>query len=381
MATKQAPTRVREKTGGEAFKYVFPAIRGIQAEREFYVTMCPLRLIPKILLYDEDELVPEMRAQRTLNLGRIPELSCYITKNRSDYVFSALTASVDGDVCFEPFGEGAHGDRVGFLSISMDTRFVINDGQHRRAAITEALKEDATLADESIALVLFYDEGLKRSQQMFADLNRHAVKPSPSLGILYEHREEDAAIARLIALELDPYKGLVELESTSLSPRSGRLFTLSAVSKATQALLQGQDGGGEERRELATAFWLGLAEQFPEWQAVHDGEHTAGEIRNDYIHTTSLALHAFAIAGQLIAADGFAEAKPQQWADRLRHLRKIDYSRSNRKLWEGRAMVGGKVAKSHQNLALTSNVILEALDIELPPENREAEAALEQGTG
>ncbi|MGC6542571.1 DNA sulfur modification protein DndB, partial [Escherichia coli] len=44
------------------FEYVFPAIRGIQAGREYYVTMCPLRLIPKIFVFDEEELPPEMRA-------------------------------------------------------------------------------------------------------------------------------------------------------------------------------------------------------------------------------------------------------------------------------------------------------------------------------
>ena len=43
-------------------------------------------------------------------------------------------------------------------------------------------------------------------------------------------------------------------------------------------------------------------------------------------------------------------------------------------------MVGGKLAKSHQNLPLTTNVILEALEIELPPENQKAEAALGEGT-
>src|SRR5437870_9539 len=36
-----------------SFGYVFPAIRGIQARREYYVSMCPLRLIPKLFLFDE----------------------------------------------------------------------------------------------------------------------------------------------------------------------------------------------------------------------------------------------------------------------------------------------------------------------------------------
>jgi len=72
-----------------AFEYVFPAIRGIQSGREFYVSMCPLRLIPKIFLFDEEELVPELRAQRTLNRARIPEIADYIVKNTGGYVPAA----------------------------------------------------------------------------------------------------------------------------------------------------------------------------------------------------------------------------------------------------------------------------------------------------
>ena len=83
-----------------AFSYTFPAIRGIQATREFFVSMCPLKLIPKIFLFDEDELTPDLRAQRTLNRGRIPEMARYLIQNRKDYVFSAITASVSGETKF-----------------------------------------------------------------------------------------------------------------------------------------------------------------------------------------------------------------------------------------------------------------------------------------
>jgi 16S rRNA C1402 (ribose-2'-O) methylase RsmI len=42
------------------------------------------------------------------------------------------------------------------------------------------------LGDETISVVFFIDVGLKTCQQMFADLNRHAIRPTPSLGLLYE---------------------------------------------------------------------------------------------------------------------------------------------------------------------------------------------------
>jgi DNA sulfur modification protein DndB len=183
-----------------AFEYVFPAIKGIQARREYYISMCPLRLLPKIFLFNEEELVPELRAQRTINKNRIPEIARYIVDNPHDYVFSAITASVDADVRFEPLASGAEGQRVGQLHIPMSARFIINDGQHRRAAIEVALRESPDLADESIAVVFFLDVGLDRCQQMFADLNRYAIRPSKSVGVLYDHRDKSAKLDKLIAL-------------------------------------------------------------------------------------------------------------------------------------------------------------------------------------
>src|SRR6185295_6801464 len=145
------------------FEYVFPAIRGLQANREYYVSMCPLRLLPKLFLFNEEELVPELRAQRVLNKNRVPEIARYILDHPRDYVFSAITASVNAEVRFDPL-EGVD-KRVGSLHIPMSAQFIINDGQHRRAAIESALRENPDLADESIAVVFFLDRGLERCQQ------------------------------------------------------------------------------------------------------------------------------------------------------------------------------------------------------------------------
>src|SRR3954467_13635339 len=94
------------------FEYVFPAIRGVQAGREYYVTMCPLRLIPRLFVFDEEELPPEMRAQRSLNKARVPEIARYMVDNPNSYVFSALTASINSAVQFESFdAEGGPAER------------------------------------------------------------------------------------------------------------------------------------------------------------------------------------------------------------------------------------------------------------------------------
>ena len=134
---------------------------------------------------------------------------------------------MNAEVQFDPLDSAnGPGERVGTLTIPMSARFVINDGQHRRAAIQHALIENPDLGDESIAIVLFLDVGLNRCQQMFADLNRHAIRPSKSIGVLYDHRDEMSAIAKLVVVRSPFFSDLTEMETSNLSTRSRKLFTL-----------------------------------------------------------------------------------------------------------------------------------------------------------
>ena len=73
-------------------KYQFPAVKGKQAGRVYYICMVPLGLLGKIFLVDNNDVAPEHRAQRRLNELRIPEIRDYILENRDSYVFSALAA-------------------------------------------------------------------------------------------------------------------------------------------------------------------------------------------------------------------------------------------------------------------------------------------------
>src|SRR5699024_2609759 len=119
----------------------------------------------------------------------------YIINNPKDYVFSSLTASIDGEFEFSAL-DSNFDDKIGILKVSMDSRLLINDGQHRQAAIHEALKANPDLGEETISVVLFIDEGLNRSQQIFSDLNKHAVNVSKSIGILYDSRDPIAIITK-----------------------------------------------------------------------------------------------------------------------------------------------------------------------------------------
>src|SRR5881397_1109834 len=100
----------------------FPVIRGVQAGREFYVSMWTLRMIKQISIFDEQELPPELRAQRVLNKARLPEIANYILNNPKDYVFSAITASIDSEVEFVPIANKQGENRIGMLKVPMDAK-------------------------------------------------------------------------------------------------------------------------------------------------------------------------------------------------------------------------------------------------------------------
>jgi len=335
--------------------------------------MWTLRMLRQISIFDEDELPPELRAQRTLNKARIPEICGYILDNPDDYAFSALTVSIDSNVQFDPLpGQ----EKLGLLKVPMDARFIINDGQHRRAAIIEALQQRPDLGHESIAVVFFLDIGLERCQQMFADLNRHAIRPSRSLGLLYDHRNDKAQLAKLVVMKSDVFRDIVDMERSSLAKRSRKLFTLSAFHNACADLVEGLSTGDVNGdATLARDYWEAVATHFPAWGQVRENRLPASEVREGFIHSHGIALQALGKAGNTLL-----KQHAKDWRKRLSALETIDWSRSNARTWEGRALIGGKVSKVTTNVVLTTNVIKKAMSLPLDEEQQRVEAASRRGS-
>lgn len=353
------------------FTHSFPAIRGSQAGRVFYIAMCPMKIIPKIFIFDEEEVPPELRAQRALNRSRIPEIASYLVDNPASYILSALTASVDAGIQFQPYAESGPSSNMGTLSIPMDATILINDGQHRRAAIEEAIKENPALGQDNIPVLFFIDTGLVRSQQMFADLNKYAVRPSYSLGTLYDHRDPSSDLARYLASQCVTFNGLTEMERSTISNRSTKLFTLSSIKHASRALLRksNKDKITEEEKQLARQYWDAVGELIPDWTRVRDRTISTSDLRQNFIHAHGVALHALGMVGADLLTDD-----PRHWKKTIQKLKTLGWSRSDTKIWEGRAMTHGRISKNATNVRLTANLIKKHLGMRLKPE----EAALEK---
>ena len=348
----------------------FTAIRGVQAGSAYYVIMVPLKVVPRLFKFDDEAMPAELRAQRVLNKARVPSIANYITGNAGEYILSSLCASIDGEIEFAPAAEDGPLRKVGQLRIDMGATILINDGQHRRAAIEEAIRERPSLGDETISVVVFVDKGLKRSQQMFADLNIHAVRPTRSIKILYNHRDALSGLARDVMAAIPLLRDFTCCDGTSISNRGIKFFTLSSLHQATAELIGKPKTGQVEPgdKEKAVAFWIEVIANMPDWQRVGTREVSSFELRRDYIHAHGVAVQAIAKAGAQLL-----KAHPKDWQKRLANLRQIDWSRANRALWDNRALVAGKVNKSKNNVTLVTNVIVRALGLPLSDEGRRVE--------
>lgn len=330
--------------------YTFAAIRGIQASRAFYVAMVPLKTLERLFRYDEEDLPAQLRAQRDLNKGRIPGIARYIVENASEYVLSALSATIDGAFAFDP----VPGQRsIGTLAIDMSATILINDGQHRRAGILEALRERPSLGDETIAVTLFPDEGLTRSQQMFVDLNQHGVKPARSLRLFYDGRDDEARLSRAVAHSIPLFRDMTDFTRSNLTSGSRKLFAFSNLHTAISTLVTDASlPATPEDPGPAVEFWSAVIENMPDWSAAGRREVAPSELRRDTIHAHGIALEAIAVAGARMINDD-----PKGWRRSLRALREIDWSRSNGLLWEGRALANGRINRSRTSILLTADLI------------------------
>lgn len=338
----------------------FPAMRGRMGRRDYFVAMVKLSLVPKFFNFkDWAELPPEQRAQRVIQKTRIPEITKYILENEDGYLFSSLTASYNCEPSFRAFADQ---QEIGLLEMPFETDLVINDGQHRRAAIEEALKENPHVGNETISVVLFPWEDLDRMQQMFSDLNRTARTTSKSLNILYNHRDLMSQIALAVIERVEEFKGMVDKDRISLPLRSPKLFTLGAIYDATAALLVSvSEPDFDQKRVLAIEFFEAVAAHLPEWRKVKDGDLKPYELRQEYIHTHAVMLWAIGAMGQTLIS-----TYPDDWKTRLSALRGIDWRRTNRE-WQGIAMAGSDVVNRRQNRMDSASFLKVRLGLKLTP--------------
>ena len=329
------------------FVYRFPVVKGVQATREYYIAMIPLKMISKLFPQEDEYILPEYRAQRKLNAARIPVISKYILNNRENYVFSALAASIDGKFKFCP----SEYPDVGLLEISMDAKLLINDGQHRKAAILEAISEDESLLNETISVVLFEDQGLARSQQMFTDLNKHAVKTSNSIAELYDSRDQLAVVTRNVISKIKFFNAYTDKEKDILGKYSSNLFTLSTFYNANKRIIRSAPITKETEMFLLQ-YWSCVCQNILPWKDLYYHNISKVDLRENYIVTQAVIIQVLGRLGYYFFAN-----KNYSIESYLCKLQGINWKRGSDD-WKLRTIrANGRMINNEEAVTLTCNVL------------------------
>lgn len=345
------------------FMYSFPAVKGRQANKEYYIAMVPLKYLARILPEPTEYVAPEYRAQRRLNESRIPEIRDYIINNRDTYIFSSLTASIDGNFEFDEKKSDA-----GILRISMEAKILINDGQHRRAAIAQALMEDESLGDETISVVFFEDRGLEKSQQMFTDLNMNAQKSSNSINTCYEMRNPLAVLTKNVVANNYFLNKYTDLEKDNLGKNSAKLFTLYTIYRVNKKIIKDESSVSEKDKRFITEFWNLIVENISEWKEMDEKQLSKRELREDYVITLGVTLLSFSRIGIW-----FYEHQNVSMKKYMSKLKTVDWTRSNKNWFKRILRENGKVVNNENAVILAGNYIKKCIGIELTRDEEKRE--------
>jgi DNA sulfur modification protein DndB len=396
--------------------YVFPAIRGKQGDRDYYLSSMTYGEVAKLVDLPDERAFDRLLTgtsdmQRKLNWSRVRgEMKDYLVKNK-DAFYSALTLFLvpldltsplqEGkDFVFEP--DGADPAR-GTLKVFGTAVFFPGDGMHRSASTREAIKQDHTLASRQLPVVLLVYRGKDDIRQLFSDLNLHAKPVNKTIGRAFETRDPVVVVTKRVAEDVELFQGRVNMMTNSLSASAPHVITLNALYEGTRSILAAQLGCGV--KELADKLehvsslpptdpdvgkqaasvvevWDVIVGALPEWQTVIDGKAKPGDLREKYIFAHGLGWQAIAVAaGAIIRDDG--DGWDQTLTDALKKINwarmvpnkdpgtgevKKDATTGEVKLvanpvWQGIAMVETRVNNTGPGIQATAKYIAEQAGI------------------
>lgn len=328
--------------------FVFSVIRGIQEGREFYITRCQVSTILKVFLFDEELIPAEMRTQSNAEPAYLSDDAQYVLGSPIHQALAPIVAIIDGDLTYQPLDETPGNQDIGQITVSVDFPLIVGEGQRRLDAIKLALQERPELAESYIPVIFYQTVNSKRFQKN-SNLSDRIIQFQPDEldSFQVSNRDRPTVLAKAVMAGVKVFNYLTEVERSSLPMRSQKLFTLSAIKNATQALLvEHEDDELTEQIQLAIRYWNAVCANIPDWNGVLQNKVSSGTIRRDYVHGHAITLAAL---GHLGAA--LISLHPKDWEAQLKKLQQIDWSRSNPK-WKGRIIINNRISKSLNSVIL-----------------------------
>ena len=226
-----------------------PSHRFKQGDRDVYAFTLDLRTLDRLLPERVDDKVVK-DANRPLTPSHAKRIQKYL-EDRDNWLLGTLLLGISPHaVDFQPYNTES---TVGQLTISRDdaAKMKMFDGQHRRRAIKDVLRELShndrhakklsSLREDSLPIMLYAEDRIKALRQMFADAAQ--TKPIERNAVARFDQTNAFNLAALwIAEESDLFAGRVEMERVSISRSSPNIIAINQLAMTLKTLEVGYQG-------------------------------------------------------------------------------------------------------------------------------------------
>lgn len=332
----------------------FCGSQGVQGKYKFFVTTIKLREVydtfkfyleapeerkdyeviktktgKKKVIKNRDASV-DSDVQRIRDPNKVDEIIEYLKDNKDSWIFSAVTASCDTPIEFIPMKEDS---RVGVIKILKGSQLLINDGQHRTEAITKIWngklldKYMKEFGEQSISVVLYEGQNLRRMQQMFIDLQKGTLVNKSLLSELSDSL--DNRLVREVRDAVPFFRNYTVKDQTSVAKGSRKLVTQKSFYDANKYVFgQRLDNSNYEKfKKFLIEYWTKLAEVIEDWDDFSENAGLDTDLfRHENLSHLSVTMHAFG----MIASRMYHDKAP---LSRLNRFKDFTFSRSNLRLF------------------------------------------------
>lgn len=270
-----------------------------QGGRDVYAFALDLETLDNLLPERVDESVVK-DANRPLTASHAKNIQRYL-EQRDDWLLGSLLLGISPDaITFQPIREEeGEPSSVGELRIQADDapQMKMFDGQHRRRAIGDALKELShskrnlrklsTLKEASLPVMVFAEDSIEALRQMFADAAKTRTIERNTV-TRFDQTDAFNLAALRIGEESDLFGGRVEMERSTVSRSSHSIIAINQLAMTLKTMEVGY--GGRVSKSRNDEYMLDLeslhdrcltwADDFMPAARIEYNDLMAGEIDN-----------------------------------------------------------------------------------------------------
>ena len=369
-----------------------PAVLYRQADRYMLSASLPMTLLANQVRLDhvkkgED---PTNKRNRPLMPDHVKVISEYL-QNEPNYILPPVTLNIGTELrCFTTRTETPARSAVVLLPPGL--QFYVTDGQHRIAAIRDALEKRQNLQKDAISVNLVIEQDIDQIHQDFADCAQ--TKPIPSsLLAAFNSRNPLSPLLKRVNEEVPFFRGRIDKTSQSIGKTSIQLFTLNQLRFCVAELLLGNSiqtadqlgksvaerlnlENGKAYEEAVIDFYKIFAQYNQYWKGVSEQSGRPGDVKVDIPEHRENFVDMTATGLQVISRVGYhiLKVSSESRETYIQKLAELDYRRIA-PMWQGNIIEDEKLRTNNPAVKKATAVVKQAIGLEVPSEDAASDQA------